>query len=69
VPGWLTVTDIAVQLQIPEGWFRERSRAGAIRTKRESSGRYLLPNRPETLNTLRQLRAGAIRHADLTKSP
>jgi DNA invertase Pin-like site-specific DNA recombinase len=69
VPGWLTVTDIAVQLQVPERWVRERLQSGAIRTGREPSGRYLLPDRPETLDRLRQLRAGTISHADLTTSP
>ena len=69
VPGWLTVTDIAVQLQVPERWVRERLQSGAIRARREPSGRYLLPDRPETLDRLRQLRAGTISHADLTTSP
>ncbi len=69
VPGWLTVADVAAQLQVPERWLRERLWAGAIQTTREPSGRYLLPDKPETLDALRQLRAGTIKSADLTKSP
>ena len=69
VPGWLTVTDVAAQLQVPERWLRERLWAGAIQTMREPSGRYLFPDKPETLEAPRQLRAGTIKSADLTKSP
>jgi len=69
VPGWLTVADVALQLQVPQRWLRERLWARAIQTTREPSGRYLLPDRPDTLDALRQLRAGTIRHVDLTKSP
>ena len=69
VLGWLTVADVALQLQVPQRWLRERLWAGAIQTTREPSGRYLLPDRPDTLDALRQLRAGTIRHVDLTKSP
>jgi len=67
-PDWLTVADVALHLQVPQRWLRERLWAGAIRTTREPSGRYLLPDRPDTLDALRQLRAGTIRHVDLTKS-
>ena len=69
VPGWLTVTDVAAQMQVPERWLRERLWAGAIQTMREPSGRYLFPDKPETLEALRQLRAGTIKSADLTRSP
>lgn len=69
VPGWLTVTDIAAQLQVPERWLRERLWAGAIQTTLKPSGRYLLPDKPETLDVLRQSRAGTLTSADLTKSP
>jgi hypothetical protein len=68
VPGWLTVAEVALQLQVPPGWLRERLWAGAIRTMREPSGRYLLPDKPDTLDALRQLRAGTVRHVDLTRS-
>lgn len=63
------MTDIAAQLPVPERWLRERLWAGAIQTTREPSGRYLLPDKPETLDALRQLRAGTITSADLNKSP
>ncbi len=67
-PGWLTVADVALQLQVPQRWLRERLWAGAIQTTREPSGRYLLPDRPDTLDALRQLRAGTIRNIDPTRS-
>ncbi|MGI4795360.1 MAG: hypothetical protein ACRYG8_15055 [Janthinobacterium lividum] len=62
------MADVALRLQVPQGWFREWLWAGAIRTMREPSGRYLLPDKPDTLDALRQLRAGTVRHVDLTKS-
>jgi DNA invertase Pin-like site-specific DNA recombinase len=68
VPGWLTVTDVAARLQLPEKWLRERLRVGVIRTTHEASGRYLLPDRPDAMDALRQLRAGTIHQVDLTPS-
>jgi DNA invertase Pin-like site-specific DNA recombinase len=66
VPGWLTVGGVATRLHIPEKWLRARLRSGVIRTKLEASGRYLLPDRPDALEALRQLRAGTISQVDLT---
>ncbi len=65
VPGWLTVRATAARLGIPENWLRERLRAGTVRTRRDAGGRYLLPDRPDALEALLQLRAGAIPHVDL----
>src|SRR3954454_2647642 len=65
VPGWLTVTGVAVRLQVPEKWLRRRLRDGAIRTVREPSGRYLFPDDERTLEELRQLRARMVEQVDL----
>ena len=65
VPDWLTVTQVSARLLIPEKWLRKKLRAGAIQARREPSGRYLIPDRPEALDALRLLRAGVITHADL----
>jgi DNA invertase Pin-like site-specific DNA recombinase len=65
VPGWLTVTGIAARLQVSEKWLRGRIRDGAIRTLRESSGRYLFPDDERALKILRQLRANVVKQVDL----
>lgn len=65
VPGWLTVTDVAARLRIPEKWLRKRLGTGMIRTTREASGRYLLPDTTDAMNALRQLRAGTVKNVDL----
>jgi DNA invertase Pin-like site-specific DNA recombinase len=65
VPGWLTVTGIAARLQVSEKWLRGRIRDGAIRTVRESSGRYLFPDDERALEILRQLRANMVKQVDL----
>jgi DNA invertase Pin-like site-specific DNA recombinase len=65
VPGWLTVTGIAARLQVSEKWLRGRIRDGAIRTVRESSGRYLFPDDERALEILRQLRATMVKQVDL----
>lgn len=69
MPGWLTATEAAARLQVPDKWLRKRLRTGAVRTTHEPSGRYLFPDRPEALDALRRLRAGTVGHVDLTESP
>jgi DNA invertase Pin-like site-specific DNA recombinase len=66
VPGWLTVTDVAARLQVPEKWLRERLRSGVINATLEASGRYLLPDRQDAMDALRQLRAGTVSKVELT---
>lgn len=65
VPGWLTVTQAAARLLIPEKWLRKKLHAGVIRARLEPSGRYLIPDRPDALEALELLRAGTVSRADL----
>ncbi len=60
VPGWSTAKDTARRIGIPEKWLREQLRLGAVRTWREPSGRYLLPDQAYAHAALLQLRAGAV---------
>jgi DNA invertase Pin-like site-specific DNA recombinase len=66
VPGWLTVGAVASRLGIPEKWLRMRLRTGVIQTRREMSGRYLFPDKPDALEALQKLRAGTLSQIDLT---
>ncbi|WP_428483772.1 recombinase family protein [Rhodopila sp.] len=65
VPGWLTVAQAAARLPVPEKWLRKKLRAGVIRGRLEPSGRYLIPDRLDTLEAIRLLRAGIDLQADL----
>jgi hypothetical protein len=65
MPGWLTVTSIAARLQVSEKWLRGCLRAGAIRTVREPSERYLFPDSESALEALQQLRARMVKQVDL----
>ncbi len=65
-PGWMTVTESAARLQLPRQWIRGRIRSGVIQTLREPSGRYLIPDTPAALETIRDLQAGRVRRIDLT---
>ncbi len=65
MPGWLTVKQAAARLPVPEKWLRKKLHAGVIRARLEPSGRYLIPDHPEALETLRHLRAGTVSQADL----
>ena len=60
VPGWSTAKDIAKQIGIPEKWLREQLRLGVVKTWREPSGRYLLPDQAYAYVALLQLRAGTV---------
>jgi hypothetical protein len=66
VPGWLTVKATATRVRVPEKWIRERLRAELIRTKRDSSGRYLFPDSEEARAALLQLRAKRIDSVNFT---
>jgi DNA invertase Pin-like site-specific DNA recombinase len=65
-PGWVTVTEFAARLQVPRQWIRGRIRSGAIRTSRDPSGLYLMPDTPMALEAIRNLQAGRVRRVDLT---
>jgi DNA invertase Pin-like site-specific DNA recombinase len=65
-PGWMTVTQSAARLQVPRQWIRGRIRSGAIRTLREPSGLYLIPDTPAALEAVRDLQAGRVGSIDLT---
>ena len=60
VPGWLSMHATAARLGLSERWLRERLQSERIRTKRDASGRYLLPDSREADAELLRLRAGQI---------
>jgi DNA invertase Pin-like site-specific DNA recombinase len=61
IPGYLTVPQIADQLDIPRHWIYDRIRNGTIRVQRDArTGCYLFPDKPDLLSTFRQLYCGEI---------
>lgn len=63
VEGYLTLSQIAEQLQIPIQWLYDRIHNGTIRVcKDPERGLYLFPDTPGTLNRFRKLREGVIKN-------
>jgi len=63
VAGFLTVTQLAEKLEISKHWIYDRIHNGTIAVKKDAStGSYLFPDKPDTLQKLRQLREGQIDH-------
>jgi hypothetical protein len=54
--GNLTVTQLATRLGIPATWVYVQLRRGNIVTTRESSGRFLFPDKKSALEAIRNLR-------------
>jgi len=61
VPGFLTVSQLATALEVKaHGLYHLISRGRISVGRDEASGLYLFPDRPETLEALRQLRDGQV---------
>lgn len=61
IPGFLTVSQLAMAVEVKAHWIYHLIDRGRIRIDRdEASGLYLFPDRPETLEAVRQLRDGHI---------
>jgi predicted DNA-binding transcriptional regulator AlpA len=61
IAGYLTVPQIAKALDIPRHWIYDRIHKGVINVKRETkTGLYLFPDKPDTLEQFRKLKAGLI---------
>jgi hypothetical protein len=63
IPGCLTIPQIAPQLGVTPHWIYHLIRTGRIEMTRDlNTGLYLFPDQAETLNALRQLKAGTAKH-------
>ena len=59
IAGYLTIPQAAAALGISPYWFYDRIKKGVIGSSRDqSTGLYLFPDAPETLNQFRDLQAG-----------
>jgi DNA invertase Pin-like site-specific DNA recombinase len=61
IAGFLTVSQLARQLQIPAHWLYDRIHNGTIEVVRDRDTKlFLFPDKPETIALLKQLRAGKL---------
>ncbi|GAB6910147.1 Site-specific recombinase, DNA invertase Pin [Desulfosarcina cetonica] len=61
IAGYLTVPQIASTLDIPRNWIYDRITKGVIHVTRDiQTGLYLFPDKPETIDRFKKLRAGLI---------
>jgi DNA invertase Pin-like site-specific DNA recombinase len=62
VDGYLTVPQIASTLEIPRHWIYDRIHKGVIHVTRDNqTGLYLFPDKPDTIDCFKKLRAGLIK--------
>lgn len=65
VDGYLTTPQLAKKLGVPKHWVYDRIHNGTIAVKKDdSTGSYLFPDQPETIQQFRQLRDGQIDRVD-----
>ena len=62
VPGYLTVPQIARELNVSGNWIYHRIRKGRIRAKHRKGKLLLFPKDPETIKLFRQLRDGTVNY-------
>jgi DNA invertase Pin-like site-specific DNA recombinase len=62
IPGYLTIPQIAAELSISPYWFYDRIKKGTIQVRRDqTTGLYLFPDTPETLERFQKLKAGNLK--------
>ena len=66
VPGWLTIREVAAQLQVSRHWIIRRINNGTIAITRNAAGRqYLFPDTTTTLAALQELKSGVRKHLSI----
>jgi len=65
IPGWLTMAELARQVQVPRCWIERRIWNGTIAVARDAAAkRYLFPDTEETIAALQRLKSGQADHLD-----
>lgn len=68
VPGYLTLSQLATTLDIPPHWIYDRIHNGRIQiAKHPTTGLYLFPNEPRTLDLVKQLRQGILKNIRISE--
>jgi hypothetical protein len=62
VAGYLTLSQVARKLEVPNPWMYNRIYNGAIQVVKDGrTGLYLFPDKPATIERFRELKEGKIR--------
>jgi hypothetical protein len=64
-PQMLSAPQLAAKLNIPVNWIYVQIRKGRIRIDRQPSGGYLVEDRPEVIEAIRNLRSHSLQNVDL----
>jgi hypothetical protein len=69
LPGWLTIAELARQLQVSRSWIDRRIRDGTIAIRRDvAAKRYLFPDTEDSRAALQRLKSGKAHHLDFAPS-
>src|SRR5919206_199737 len=69
LPGWLTIAELARQLQVSRSWIDRRIRDGTIAISRDAAAkRYLFPDTEDSKAALQGLKSGEAHHLDFAPS-
>jgi excisionase family DNA binding protein len=69
LPGWLTIAELARQLQVSRSWINRRIRDGTIAIHRNvAAKRYLFPDTEDSRAALQRLKSGEAHHLDFAPS-
>ncbi|MFD2054817.1 hypothetical protein ACFSQT_17525 [Mesorhizobium calcicola] len=69
LPGWLTVSELAMAADVSRSWIRHRIRRGVIKIQQNAyPNRVLFPDAAETIAAIQQLKSGLRQHLDFTQS-
>jgi hypothetical protein len=69
LPGWLTIAELARQLQVSRSWIDRRIRDGTIAIRRDvAAKRYLFPDTEDSRAALQRLKSGEAQHLDFAPS-
>src|SRR5215203_5093712 len=69
LPGWLTIAELARQLQVSRSWIDRRIRDGTIAIDRDvAAKRYLFPDTEDSRAALQRLKSGEAHHLDVAPS-
>ena len=69
IPGWLTMAELARQLQVSSDWIERRIRNGTIVVARNAATRrFLFPDTDDILARFAELKAGMVNHLDCMPS-
>lgn len=69
LPGWLTVSELAIVAGVSRSWIRHRIRNGMINVRQnERHKRVLFPDATATIAAIQELKAGMRQHLDFTQS-